>query len=197
MQTFVVVLLTSCVCLGAANPHFRPSAHFFQNESPAGFHQPAESLPVAKPHVAAFASIFQNDEIDPLKELPVEEVDMPLSFAIQPVLSDFHDEPSIFEVEDSDELPQLNLPNADSPNSNVPKESAIVPEDNENTIVVEEKDDKEDNELILSPSDIPGLSYADTPEKMAAIGIDSRFVDRSVLEDAFLLVVSCGRSLFA
>lgn len=178
MQAFVVVLLVGCVCLGAANPYSRPPFHFFQSES-FDFYKPTETLTDAKPHVAAFASIFQNDEIVPLKEIPVEQVAKPLAIAIQPVLSNFHDETHIFEVEDSDE-----------PNSDVPRELPVEAEDN--VIVVVEEDDEEDNEYIPSPSDIPGFSYADTPEKLAALGIDTRFVDPGILEDSFLLVVSGG-----
>lgn len=188
MQAFVVVLLASCVGLGAAIPNFRPSAHFFQSDPPAGFYKPAEPVEAAvEPHVAAFASIFQIDEIVPLKEIPVEEVAKPMSIAIQPVLSSFHDEPSIFEVEHTDKLPQLE----------VLSELEFEHEDTENIIVVEKENEAEDNEHIPSPSDIPGLSYADTPAKLEALGVDLRFVDQDILEDSFLLVVSCGRSLAA
>lgn len=197
MHAFVVVFLAGCVCLAAANPYVRPSVHFFQNEPPSSFYKPAETLTVAKPHVAAFASIFQIDETVPLKEIPVEEeVATPLAIAIQPVFSSFHDEPSIFEVEHTDELPQLDLPNSALPNKEIPDELPV--EYNENVIVIAQEDKiekEEDIEHIPSPTDIPGFSYADTPEKMSALGIDTRFVDEGILQDSFLLVVSCGRSL--
>lgn len=202
MQAFVVVLLASCFCLGAANPYSRPSVHFFQSEVPSSFYKPAETITVAKPHVAAFANIFQKDEIVPLKEIPVEEVAIPLAIAIQPVLSNFHDEPAIFQVEHTDKMDapnslQLDAANSVLPNKEVPSELEFEAEDNENVIVVAMEDEEEDNEYIPSPSDIPGLSYADTPEKMSALGIDTRFVDQGILEDSFLLVVSYGRILFA
>lgn len=56
----------------------------------------------------------------------------------------------------------------------------------QNALEIEDDSD----EPLDNVSDHPGLSYADTPEKLSAIGIDTRFVDPSIIEDSFLLVVS-------
>lgn len=50
---------------------------------------------------------------------------------------------------------------------------------------VEEDDTAED-----APFDHPGFGYANTPQKLQALGIDTRSVHPSILEDAQLLVVS-------
>lgn len=56
--------------------------------------------------------------------------------------------------------------------------------------VDESQDDDDDTSPIPSPYDIPGYSYANTEEKLAALGINPKFVDNDILEDSFLLVVS-------
>lgn len=56
---------------------------------------------------------------------------------------------------------------------------------------VEEEDTAEDAPFD-SVFDHPGYSYANTPEKLQALGIDTRSVHPSILEDAQLLVVSVG-----
>lgn len=50
---------------------------------------------------------------------------------------------------------------------------------------------EEDDDPYLRPSDVPGCSYANTPQKLQAMGIQTNRVDPGILEDSFLLVV-CG-----
>lgn len=49
---------------------------------------------------------------------------------------------------------------------------------------------EEDDGPYLKPSDVPGCSYADTPQKLQAMGIQTNRIDPGILEDSFLSVVS-------
>lgn len=61
--------------------------------------------------------------------------------------------------------------------------------------IVDEDAATPEEELFDSVFDLSGPSYADTPAKLEALGIDTRSIHPSILEDSKLLVVSDGRAV--